>query len=302
MVTGLLPGNMASVKRAILLASVVALGLPVAVAVSPAVGAAQRVDRATATGFTGDASRLRGHGELAVIGNDQQLYLIGGGARGVHKVALDGRPSVPRWSHDGRWLAVTTHAIPPAGANLDEPTTVWLISRAGKIVRRLTPTGQDVYHAAVAWSPRSNTVAIEYTAGVGTAPTQRVDLVDTTGKATSLASAQTISGFAWAPDGRRIVVGINHFENSPGKWNSRLVTFNSAGAHRHTVATDLGDVFDVAGWWPDGSGILAWRDVQGSASLLADGVPLLDVSVKAGQRRQLAKTMLEYSGWLATSP
>ena len=76
---------------------------------------------------------------------------------------------------------------------------------------------------------------------------------------------------------------------------------NVRGSARHTITTDRGDILQVAGWWPDGSGVLSWLDFQGSGSLAADGLPLLDVSIKTGHRRQLAKTMLQYPGWLATS-
>lgn len=274
-----------------------------AIAASPTATAADRLGRADASSFTGDAARLLGNGELAVISSDRQLYLLGGKANGVQKVALDDPAYTPRWSHDNRWLAVTTRPDPPAsGPNADEPTTIWLVSQAGAVVRRLTPTDADVYHAAAAWSPRSDKLAIEYTAGVGTSsPTQRLDVVGTSGDVTSLVSGQNIAGFAWAPDGRRIAVDVNHFENSAGKWNSRLLTMNPDGSKRHTVTTDLGDILDVAGWWPDGSGVLVWRDSQGSSSIAADGLPLLDVSAKSGHRRSLGKTMLQYQGWLATS-
>jgi hypothetical protein len=151
------------VKRLVALASLLIVGPPVVLAAAPAAGSS---NRATATSsFTGDASRIRGHGELAMISSDQRLYLLGGKAQGVHKVALVDRAYGPLWSHDGRWLAVTTRPDPPASSpNADEPTTVWLVSPAGDVVRRLTPKGEDVYHAAAAWSPRADKIAIEYTA------------------------------------------------------------------------------------------------------------------------------------------
>lgn len=293
---------MPGVKRVAAFASLLPIAVPLMAVAAPSAGASGHLQRADAPAFTADAARLRGHGELAVISRDRQLYLLGGLARGVKKVALSDPAYSPRWSRDNRWLAVTTRPDPPAETpNADEPTTVWLVSRTGDVVRRLTPAAADVYHAAAAWSPRSNRLAVEYTAGVDSSPTQRLDVVDTSGRTTSLVSAQSISGFAWAPDGQRIAVGRNHFDNSPGKWDSRLVTMKADGSKRHTVATDVGDVLEVAGWWPDGSGVLVWRDFQGSASIAADGLPLLDISVKSAHRRSLGKGMLQYPGWLATS-
>jgi hypothetical protein len=286
------------VKRLAALASLLTIAGPTALAVAPSAGAADRVARAEVSPFTADASRLHGHGELAVISNDGALYLMGGKADGVEKVALDDPAHRPLWSRDGRWLAVTTQPVAPESTPLaDEPTTVWLVSRAGDVVRRLTPDA-DVYHATAAWSPRSSKVAIEYTAGVGTAPTQRLDVVNTLGKSTSLASVGKLSGFAWSRDGRRIAVGLNHFDSTAGKWNSRLVTMAADGSKRRTVRAQLGRILDVAGWWPDGSRVLAWPT---SESFAADGAPLLSISVKSGHRRQLAKRMLMYSGWIATS-
>lgn len=293
---------MAVVKRSIAAAvSLLVLGLLTASTAVPSALAASRVARAPS--FSADASAIRGHGELAVIDQARRLHLIGGAVRGARTVPLAGRANLPQWSHDGRWLAVTTQPVPPrSNPRADEPTTVWLVSRSGHVVRRLTPAGQNVYHAQAEWSPRADQLAMSYTAGVGTSSvTMKFDVVDTSGRARTLAAAPLISGFAWAPDGRRVAVAVNHFENAPGKWDSRLATYAARGGRGRTVTNTLGNVLDVAGWWPDGSGVLAWLDYQGSASLAADGLPLIDISVVNGHRRELTKTMLQYSGWLATS-
>jgi hypothetical protein len=153
----------------------------------------------------------------------------------------------------------------------------------------------------VAWSPRADKIAMSYTAGVGSAagPTMRLDVVTTSGHRTSLGAAPLVAGFAWAPNGLHVAASLN---TAPaGKWNSRLVNIDARTGHQRTITTDWGDILDLAGWWPDGSGVLAWLDYQGSASLAADGLPLLDVSLATGHRRQLTKSMLQYGGWLATS-
>lgn len=292
------------VKRTVSQTSVALVGVLVVVGAAPIAAAASRhPDRSGASSFSADTSLIRGHGELAVISRDRSLYLMGGKLSGAHKVALTDPAGDPAWSHDGRWLAVITQPAPPTSQPADEPTTIWLVSRAGKVVRRLTPAGQDVYHATAAWSPTADRLAISYTADV-TSPagaTQRIDVVTTSGATTALASAPNISGFAWSPSGRRLAVGLNHFVLPAGKWRSRLVVFTLASGSHRAVSTVNGDILDVAGWWPDGSGVLAWRDYQGSGSLAADGLPLLDISTATGHRRQLTKTMLQYEGWLATS-
>lgn len=280
----------------------VVAGLSALAVTGGAGAAASAAPHASASAFAANARVIRGHGELAVVTKDQQLYLVGGAAHGARRVALTGEADAPAWSHDGRWLAVTVRPVPaPSAPPTDEPTAVWLVSRAGTVVRPLTPTGQDVYHATSAWSPRADRLAMSYTADV-TSPAgavQHLDVVGISGNATTLASAANISGFAWSPDGRRLAAGLN--DVNAGKWDSRIVTIVPGGATPRTVTTEDGSILDVAGWWPDGTGILAWLDFQGSGSLAEDGLPLLDVSVASGHRHRLTKSMLQYEGWLATS-
>jgi hypothetical protein len=291
---------MPGVKRLIAAVSLVVLGCAALLVTATPGLAASHPMRAASSTFTASPTQLRGHGELAVISKAHQLYLIGARAGGVRRVALADPAHNPIWSHDGRWLAVTTQPASPKAHPVDEPTTVWLVSRAGNVVRRLTPAGQDVYHAAVAWSPRADQVAMSYTSGVGTpAVTMRLDVVDTSGRRASLGVAPLVAGFAWAPNGLHVAASLNTAPS--GKWDSRLVSIDARSARQRTITTDQGDVLDVAGWWPDGSGVLTWLDYQGSASLAADGLPLLDVSAATGHRRLLTKTMLQYGGWLATS-
>lgn len=228
-----------------------------------------------------------------------RLYLVGGGApSGVQRVAIAGRLSEPVWSDDGKWLAVVSQPPPPKKTPYaDEPAAVWLVAPSGEVVRPLTPHGVKVHAAAAAWSPTADRLAISY-AEHGR---DHLDIVDPRGAMTALLRARQISWFAWAPDGMSLAVGRNWFVKpvTGSSWRSELDVFPASGGIPHVLAYDKGGVYDVAGWWPDGSGVLAWIDPMGSGSLAADGLPLYDFGLN-GHRRRLGRT-LQYRPWIATS-
>ncbi len=247
--------------------------------------------------FTASPSALRGHGGLAAV-SAGTLYLIGGAVSGVRPVTIQGQVSEPAWSHDGRWLAVAAQPAPPRSAPYtDEPMVVWLVSRDGAVVRRITPSPNRIRDAGLAWSPTADRLAISYVRDRD----GHVDVVDTEGSRTSLLTAPEVTGVAWSPDGERIAVGRNRFVKpaTRSSWRSEIDVVSPSGGRPVVIAHDRGGVYDVATWWPDGSGVLAWIDPMGSGSIAADGLPLYDVGLD-GRRRYLTG-MLRYRPWIATS-
>jgi hypothetical protein len=248
------------------------------------------------SGLHASASALAGHGELAVV-SSHRLMLLGGPVSKLRRVVLPGRATDPIWSHDGRWLAVRTSQAPPKSSPYDEePKTLWLLNASGQVVRRLTAKGLDT--TAAQWSPTSDRLVIATSKDGSSAHDARVVVKDVSGHGRTLVSSFEVAGVAWSPDGGRIAVSVNGF----GKhWNSRLRVYPEVGGAGRTVTSSKGNVLDLAGWWPDGSGLLAWLDFMGSGSLAADGLPLVEVPLATGKQHRIVKTMLQHQSWIADS-
>jgi TolB protein len=295
-----------SVVRSLLLCAVLLAAGCTANAAAPSASTAPSTSPSSspaASGFTADPSALDGHGELAVV-SGHELYLLGGPVSGVHHVGFGNQASQPQWSHDGRWLAVLVTPRPPrSNPYADEPSAVWLVSSDGTTVRRLPPYTTKMHDVRIAWSPVADRLAIEYSEIYKSTSKDRdyVEVVDTARNVTAIAHAYLVSGIAWSPDGRRLAVARNRFVRpvTGSSWRSQIDLFPAAGGTPRVVVRDEGGVYDIAGWWPDGGGVLAWIDPMGSASLAADGLGLYDFGL-AGHRRHLAD-MLQYPAWLATS-
>jgi Tol biopolymer transport system component len=248
---------------------------------------------------TAAASPPGGHGELAFIARGK-LYLLGGPAGGPRLVTLPGIPYAPAWSPDHRWLAVEVSKPPPASQPyLQMPEALWLVSAGGTGTRRLTPTSWQV--SGFAWAPERDELAV--VAYLPQAPQTRSYLVGTaepTGTPRILATGDYSTGPAWSPDGARIAVGFGTFTG--GQYHSRLDVLGLTGGPAAVVTATTANVLDLAGWWPDGSGLLYWFDFQGSGSIAADGLPLDSIAFGARGSRVLVGTMLVHASWLAFSP
>ena len=107
--------------------------------------------------------------------------------------------------------------------------------------------------------------------------------------------------FAWSPDGSHLAVatGGGTPPNGAG-FVSRLQVIPADGGEPDTWTQYSTGVVDVAGWWPNGDGLLYWLDIAGSASIEADGLMLY--SQPAGEQpRSLANTLVN-TAWLSWNP
>jgi hypothetical protein len=251
---------------------------------------------ANARAVHGSAAALAGHGELAMI-SGHRLALLGGPVKSLRYVALPGLATDPIWSADGRWLAVRTSQAPPKSSPFDtEPATLWLVDAHGHVMRRLTSRGLDTTDAR--WSPTADRLAIATSKDGGSTHDARVVVRGVSGTGRTLVTASYVAGLAWSPDGAQIAVSVNAFTKH---WSSRLVVYPASAGTGRVVTTSHQNVLELAGWWPDGSGLLAWIDPQGSGSIAADGLPLIEVPLATGVAHRLVGAMLPHASWIAAS-
>ncbi len=238
-----------------------------------------------------DTGAFRGFGELAFVtgGRTGALYVLSG--KGVRRVAS--AASQPAWSPDGRWLAFLQ------GDSTTAPT-----------VRILESNGHDAHSAipgavvalgfgfsGFAWSPKADVLALAKPIPVG-----GLWAVPASGSpARQLAATGTqVGSLAWSPDGRQIAYNVTLPSHHPITRSDALYTVSATGGRpvRRFVAKAAGIV--VAGWWPDGKGLLFWTDPQHSASLAADGLTLYSLPLAGGAPRPLTTT-LPYPDWVVSS-
>jgi TolB protein len=123
----------------------------------------------------------------------------------------------------------------------------------------------------------------------------------------TLFTGQVVGGFAWSSDDRTIAYGIG---------GNRLATIASDNPSSRfcvvpcpsepvvvpispPVASTTG--IEVVGWSPDGHAVLARLDLQNSASLAEDGLPLVRIDIPGGRMTQLTDAELT-TDWIRWSP
>ncbi|MCL7453410.1 MAG: hypothetical protein M8467_10225, partial [Anaerolineae bacterium] len=123
----------------------------------------------------------------------------------------------------------------------------------------------------------------------------------------SAVEAAGVGAIAWSPDGQWLA--FEWTETAAGGMPSYQ------GLRRiRADGTDLSEIYSayqgpeeadtvaLAGWSPDGSRLAFWQIPVGSASLAADGVPLLVVRAEGGSPTQIAEAVLPHRDFVAWSP
>lgn len=236
-----------------------------------------------------DVAAFRGQGHLAFLWNGRPYVLDG--QKGTLR-ALPPAASIASlaWSPDGQWLAYL------AGTAPDSTGALWIMRADGRAARQVQGLPTPV--RAFAWSPRANTLAVlpQWDArrpnGLWIVPARA-------GVPRNVAPNGGVGSFAWTPDGSRLAL---QGADPRRRGVDLLEVVSLTGGRQRVVARtpivhgqDTGLI--VAGWWPDGQGLLYQLDPYHSTSIAADGLPLLSLPL-GGTARRLAVT-LGYPEWLA---
>jgi hypothetical protein len=256
--------------------------------------------RCPGTGLTGDAdgggpgrantpavgnAAFAGHGRLAFVSSGQLYVLDGTAAREPARLYVVAAPAgaiEPAWSPDGRWLAFIVAPPSPYPAVSTPGGTLWLADADGNGARPVLANA-----GPFAWSPAADVLAATVT-NPATASTQVCEVRP----GTTPRLLPGVDGPAiWSPDGRQLAFTNIQYRPQTGFAGSKLETVPAAGGTPVVRARSAADALLVAGWWPDGRGLLAWADPQGSASLAADGLPVVSYPLSGGRPVTLGTTL-----------
>jgi hypothetical protein len=108
---------------------------------------------------------------------------------------------------------------------------------------------------------------------------------------------------AFTPDGRTLAVSRSRYRyaTSPSTWHQEIWSIDLAtGARRmifHLKPSALAPAW-VEGFSPNGRWLLFWEDSQNSASLAADGLPLVAIPAGGGRPVTIARSELHYPDYL----
>lgn len=228
-------------------------------------------------------------GWLAFIrGGDLYVQALPDGP--AQRLTTDGRTHSPRWSPSGEWLAFQK-----------EPRFLWVGRRAGTDQRPVDLL--DPVREPVAWSPTADRLAYISRGGlylVSAAGDERRELVPPSAR-----EGTGVMALAWSPDGQWIA--FERLERQAdgrvtlqGLWRVRADGTETREVYRNPDPFQTQSY--LAGWSPDGRSLLFWQGWQLSASLLADGAPLMRVPVDGGTPVEIVPRTLVFSDFLAWAP
>jgi len=236
-------------------------------------------------------------GQLSVVSAD-------GTRHGVALTAGAGQPAELAWSPDGRWLAFLREgpfAAGPAGGT----GSLWLVPAGGGSAHRVL-SGAEV--GTFAWDPARDVLAVAEVAGPGASahPLVTVPIPASGHPGDAVAPGDltggSVTSLAWSASGDRLAVGVDFTTDAGAIGDLDLLRIaDGPGSRPQVAASSRSHGFDLAGWWPSGRGVLYWQDNAFSASIAADGLPLVARDLRTGATHTLATT-LTYPSWLAWSP
>ncbi|HZU12159.1 MAG TPA: hypothetical protein VFB58_04905 [Chloroflexota bacterium] len=205
----------------------------------------------------------------------------------AYRLTQDGGDSWPLWSPSGTWLAFI------------RDQALWTMRADGGDAHSLGPVAPG--EGQVEWSVRGDRLAYISDGGL--------ILTDADGsrevRVVSGGGGEGAAALAWSPDGAWLAYEAE--VRAPGKppmeqglWRVRA---DGTGSERISLSPAPAQIqYHLAGWSPDASELLYWQGMQLSASLAADGEPLMAISLSGGSPHRIVPIMLPYRSFLAWSP
>ena len=202
------------------------------------------------------------------------------------QLTKDGGSREPRWSASGQWLSFSKSS--PSGLE------AWIARADGTEAHRLEPSSVS----KGIWSPVRDEVAYGLKGGlylVNADGSGRREVVPPSGKESVGATR-----LAWSPDGQWIAFEKTDASRAgpplyqglsyQGLW---VVGADGSGAREVYANANPQDYQSyLAGWTPDGQSLLYWQGRHMSASMMADGLPLMEVPVSGGTPTQVSGTRM----------
>ena len=180
-----------------------------------------------------------------------------------------------RFSFDGRYIAFAGGLVP---------------ARGGRVTHTV---------GAGTWSPRADLLAVVTKRG-------GLELLRPGGSVRRVfRDGFGVATVAFSPDGRTLAVSRSGYRlatmHDPAKWHQEIWLVDvSTGARRilyRLKPPELAPAW-LEGFSPDGRFVLFWKDSYNSASLAADGLPLVALAVRGGAPVRIANE-LHYSDYLS---
>ncbi len=233
---------------------------------------------------------------------DNKLWILNG-ARAARAVP-DSSPALdPHWSSDGQWVSYLRRP----NSTVSE---LWVVRPDATGARRLW-TGKI---GGYAWSPTARELAVSAAPAVGIGGLSVVSVEGT--NRLVVTDKVEVNSFAWSPDGQSIAYAEVKAPAATFRSPLKILAVHGANAGpAGPVATvysaPAGDGIVVAGWWPNGAGLLFWAEPQYSKLIEADGLPLLSQPISgaaspgagagAGTPKTLGTSLVSLP-WVAWAP
>lgn len=250
--------------------------------------------------LTVDAAAWRGHGDLAFVSSGQLEVLSDAGTlTEITGPTGGGYDSNAAWSPDGQWLAFL-HTGPADGYDVPAPT-LWLAAAGSSLADEVTTSGVGMF----AWSPAGSELA--YTEAWPTNSTVAApenlwfDEPGSTPVKVAVGTGNGVEDIAWSPDGSQLAFDDADFAQpatptSPAMPPEGRVGVISAIGGPIDIAYELnGSGVRLAGWWPQGGGLLFWEDPGFAES--ADGQMLYSLASESHQPVPLIRSLVGPTWW-----